>query len=49
GQQTFVAIYAQNCPEWTILTLALIRHSMIVVPLYDTLGENAASYILAHY
>nr|CAD2169435.1 unnamed protein product [Meloidogyne enterolobii] len=48
GQQTFVAIYAQNCPEWTILTLALIRHSMIVVPLYDTLGENAASYILAH-
>ncbi|CAK5086856.1 unnamed protein product [Meloidogyne enterolobii] len=48
GQQTFVAIYAQNSPEWTILTLALIRHSMIVVPLYDTLGENAASYILAH-
>lgn len=47
-QQTFVAIYAQNCPEWIILALALIRHSMIVVPLYDTLGENAASYILSH-
>ncbi|KAF7637196.1 AMP-binding domain-containing protein [Meloidogyne graminicola] len=48
GQQTFVAIYASNCPEWGILALALIRHSMILIPLYDTLGEDSASYILAH-
>src|SRR4051794_8064023 len=28
--------------------LACVRHSMVVVPLYDTLGPDAASYILSH-
>lgn len=45
---TFVALYARNCPEWIIMTLACIRHSIVIVPLYDTLGPDAATYILAH-
>lgn len=46
--QTFVAFYLRNCPEWILAALACIRHSMVIVPLYDTLGPDAAAYILGH-
>uniref|UniRef100_A0A915CVP3 long-chain-fatty-acid--CoA ligase n=1 Tax=Ditylenchus dipsaci TaxID=166011 RepID=A0A915CVP3_9BILA len=36
--ETHVGIYARNCPEWLISTLACVRYSMVVVPLYDTLA-----------
>lgn len=45
---TNVAVYARNCPEWFITALACTRYSMVVVPLYDTLGAEAATFILEH-
>ena len=46
GTETFVGIYAKNCPEWMIGALGCIQQSIVVVPLYDTLGAEAASYIV---
>ena len=46
GNETNVGIYAKNCPEWFIACLANVRYSMVTVPLYDTLGAEAASYIV---
>lgn len=42
----FVGIFAQNRAEWTICELACHTYSMVVVPLYDTLGSEAISYII---
>uniref|UniRef100_A0A674APB7 Arachidonate--CoA ligase n=1 Tax=Salmo trutta TaxID=8032 RepID=A0A674APB7_SALTR len=39
--EQFVGIFAQNRPEWIISELACYTFSMAVVPLYDTLGEEA--------
>uniref|UniRef100_A0A8C7GLA5 Arachidonate--CoA ligase n=1 Tax=Oncorhynchus kisutch TaxID=8019 RepID=A0A8C7GLA5_ONCKI len=44
--QQFVGIFAQNRPEWIISELACYTFSMAVVPLYDTLGEEAMVHIL---
>uniref|UniRef100_A0A8C8MH33 Arachidonate--CoA ligase n=1 Tax=Oncorhynchus tshawytscha TaxID=74940 RepID=A0A8C8MH33_ONCTS len=41
-----VGIFAQNRPEWIISELACYTFSMAVVPLYDTLGEEAMVHIL---
>uniref|UniRef100_A0A0N4ZFK3 Long-chain-fatty-acid--CoA ligase n=1 Tax=Parastrongyloides trichosuri TaxID=131310 RepID=A0A0N4ZFK3_PARTI len=41
-----VGIYAINSPEWLITALGCARQSIVVVPLYDTLGADAASYIV---
>ncbi|CAL1273031.1 unnamed protein product [Larinioides sclopetarius] len=46
GQETFVGIYSQNSPEWVITEHACFRQSAILIPLYDTLGPNACSYII---
>jgi long-chain acyl-CoA synthetase len=43
-----VAIYARNCAQWLITALACVRQSMVVVPLYDTLGSDSAAYIVRH-
>uniref|UniRef100_A0A183BHG0 Long-chain-fatty-acid--CoA ligase n=1 Tax=Globodera pallida TaxID=36090 RepID=A0A183BHG0_GLOPA len=48
GNDSFVAIYAQNCPQWMIAVIGCVRHSIVVVPLYDTLGADAATYVLNH-
>ncbi|XP_053439673.1 long-chain-fatty-acid--CoA ligase 5 [Nycticebus coucang] len=42
----FVGIFAQNRPEWIISELACYTYSMVAVPLYDTLGEEAIIYIV---
>ncbi|XP_039208580.1 long-chain-fatty-acid--CoA ligase 5 [Crotalus tigris] len=42
----FIGIFAQNRPEWVISELACYTYSMIVVPLYDTLGAEAIVYIV---
>ncbi|XP_043945765.1 long-chain-fatty-acid--CoA ligase 1 isoform X2 [Protopterus annectens] len=42
----FVGIFAQNRAEWTISELACHTYSMVVVPLYDTLGSEAIGYII---
>ncbi|CAG0882553.1 unnamed protein product [Cyprideis torosa] len=46
GSKTNVGIYAQNCPEWVLTEQALYQYSMVVVPLYDTLGADACRYII---
>eukprot|EP00892_Ulva_mutabilis_P009732 jgi/Ulvmu1/7130/UM034_0036.1 len=43
-----VAIYGQNSCEWMIILQACSRMGYVVVPLYDTLGENAVEYIVNH-
>ncbi|XP_060033731.1 long-chain-fatty-acid--CoA ligase 6 [Erinaceus europaeus] len=42
----FIGIFAQNRPEWIISELACYTYSMVVVPLYDTLGPGAIRYII---
>lgn len=43
---TFVGIYSRNCPEWVITEYACYTYSMVIVPLYDTLGPEACAYII---
>lgn len=43
---TLVGIYSQNCPEWVLSEHALYSYSMVIVPLYDTLGPEACRYII---
>ncbi|XP_053269241.1 long-chain-fatty-acid--CoA ligase 5 [Pleuronectes platessa] len=43
---TFIGIFAQNRPEWIISELACYTYSMVVVPLYDTLGPEALVFII---
>ncbi|KHJ86825.1 hypothetical protein OESDEN_13414 [Oesophagostomum dentatum] len=42
-----IGIYSQNRPEWTITALAAMQQSVTVVPLYDTLGADAAAFIVS--
>ncbi|XP_053317916.1 long-chain-fatty-acid--CoA ligase 6 isoform X1 [Spea bombifrons] len=42
----FIGVFAQNRPEWIITELACYTYSMVVVPLYDTLGRGAIQYII---
>ncbi|XP_069467891.1 long-chain-fatty-acid--CoA ligase 5 [Ambystoma mexicanum] len=44
--EQFVGIFAQNRPEWVIAELACYTYSMVVVPLYDTLGPEAIVFIV---
>ena len=46
GPSTLVGIYSQNGPEWVLTEQALYSFSMVVVPLYDTLGPEACKYII---
>ncbi|XP_019390233.1 PREDICTED: long-chain-fatty-acid--CoA ligase 1 isoform X2 [Crocodylus porosus] len=42
----FIGIFAQNRPEWVIIEQGCYAYSMVVVPLYDTLGADAICYIV---
>lgn len=42
----FSGIYSQNCPEWIMTEQAAYCYSMVIVPLYDTLGANACAFIV---
>ncbi|XP_070544207.1 long-chain-fatty-acid--CoA ligase 5-like [Ptychodera flava] len=46
GQETFIGIYSQNRIGWTIAEQACNSYSMVVVPLYDTLGPEACTHII---
>ncbi|XP_065883666.1 long-chain-fatty-acid--CoA ligase 1-like [Dysidea avara] len=46
GQESFIGIYTKNCIEWVVTEQACSAYSMIVVPLYDTLGSEAVEYII---
>ncbi|XP_077671670.1 long-chain-fatty-acid--CoA ligase 1 isoform X2 [Eretmochelys imbricata] len=42
----YVGIFAQNRLEWVLIEQGCYTYSMVVVPLYDTLGADAISYIV---
>ncbi|KAH0464842.1 hypothetical protein IEQ34_004945 [Dendrobium chrysotoxum] len=43
-----IGLYFTNRPEWIIVDHACSAYSYISVPLYDTLGPDAVSYIVNH-
>lgn len=45
ASQSCVGIYSANCSQYVIAEYGCYRHTMIVVPVYDTLGANIASFI----
>ncbi|CAI5444018.1 unnamed protein product [Caenorhabditis angaria] len=47
GNTTNIAIYARNSPQWLISALGSMKQSIVVVPLYDTLGPEAATFIIS--
>ncbi|GMT20855.1 hypothetical protein PFISCL1PPCAC_12152, partial [Pristionchus fissidentatus] len=46
GNDTNLGIYAKNSSRWFTSCLGAISQSIVVVPLYDTLGADAASFIV---
>lgn len=46
GTNTIIGIYSQNCPEWVLTEQAVYCYSMVLVPLYDTLGPDACAFII---
>ena len=40
-----IGIYAGNCWEWTVNGLAANTYSYVMVPMYDTLGDQAMRYV----
>ncbi|KAM5279348.1 long-chain-fatty-acid--CoA ligase 1 isoform 3-T6 [Hipposideros larvatus] len=42
----YIGIFAQNRPEWVIIEQGCFAYSMVVVPLYDTLGAEAITYVV---
>uniref|UniRef100_A0A0N5AZZ6 Long-chain-fatty-acid--CoA ligase n=1 Tax=Syphacia muris TaxID=451379 RepID=A0A0N5AZZ6_9BILA len=52
GQKTFIGIYAKNRPEvffssfWIITELGTYNNRCVLIPLYETLGPEACSYII---
>ncbi|RZC56135.1 hypothetical protein C5167_014996 [Papaver somniferum] len=43
-----IGIYGSNCPQWIVAMEVCNAHSLICVPLYDTLGSGAVDYIIEH-
>ena len=47
GVHSMVGIYSRNCPEWIVCEQGVYSYSMVLVPLYDSLGPDARSYVLS--
>ncbi|KAI6661118.1 hypothetical protein LOD99_13840 [Oopsacas minuta] len=47
GQGTFVGIASKNCPEWIIVEESCHSYAQVLVPLYDTLGQEGIEHIVA--
>jgi len=43
-----IGIYSKNREEWVVTDQACNSYSLVLVALYDTLGENAVAYIADH-
>jgi long-chain acyl-CoA synthetase len=41
-----IAIWAENCPEWTMTDFSCAAYGMFSIALYDTLGANTVEYII---
>lgn len=46
GPKTFICIYSQNRPEWVLCEQGCYNYSLVLVPLYDTLGPDACAFII---
>lgn len=46
GSKTFICIYSQNRPEWVLCEQGCYNYSLVLVPLYDTLGPDACAFII---
>ncbi len=46
GRRSFIGIFSVNCPEWVITEQACYAYSLVVVPLYDTLGPDSIRHII---
>ncbi|XP_028412437.1 long-chain-fatty-acid--CoA ligase 5-like isoform X2 [Dendronephthya gigantea] len=46
--ETFLGIYAANGVEWILTDVACLTYSLVSVPLYDTLGSDACTFIINH-
>lgn len=45
GMFPCIGIYSKNCPEYVIAEYGCYWQSLVVVPIYDTLGPHACSFI----
>jgi long-chain acyl-CoA synthetase len=43
-----IGIYSHNCAYFQVATFAAHNSSLVTVPVYDSLGPNAAEYIVKH-
>ena len=48
GMHSMIGIYSRNCPEWVVVEQGVFTYSMVTVPLYDGLGPDARSFVIAH-
>lgn len=46
GSETRIGIFAANSMDYVVAEYAAYNHSIVVVPLYDTLGPSAVRMIL---
>lgn len=46
GNESHIGVYASNCAECIIAEMAIYYFSMVVVPLYDSMGMASVAYIL---
>ncbi|VDM24223.1 unnamed protein product [Toxocara canis] len=46
GQKTLIGIYAKNRVEWLIAEQGTYNNSSVLVPLYETLGPDACTFII---
>lgn len=46
GQSAFIGVYSKNRPEWIIIEQAAFNFNNVLVPLYDTLGADACTFII---
>jgi long-chain acyl-CoA synthetase len=44
--ESIIGIFARNRPEWQLTDMACQSYSFVSVPLYDTLGQEAITFIL---
>jgi len=47
GMHSMIGIYSRNCPEWVIVEQGVFTYSMVTVPLYDSLGPDARSFVIS--
>lgn len=46
GVNSYIGIYSRNNIQWVVTEQSCNSYSRVIVPLYDTLGPDAVSYIL---